>query len=746
MVFKNLWRRKTRTLLTMLGIAVGVAAVVALSAFGEGMAGGFEKVFSSTGADLTVSQKDAMMTLLSSLDESVGDEIRQVAGVSEVTGTVVGVLQMPDAPYFIVKGEESRGSMMARYRILEGASLTGKKQILLGKLAAKNFKKVSGETFKINEVSYRIVGIYETGVAMEDGGAVMPLADAQSAFDKRDQVSYFNVNVKDPRRLDEIKAEIQSRVKNVLASRSGEATQQTETYDLYRSFGWFLGIFAVLVGGLGMMNTMLMSVLERTHEIGVLRALGWRRRRVVGLILGEGLVLALAGGALGLLVGVGLTEATALSPAVASLLEGAFTPTIFVQAFVISLFLGLAGALYPAWRASQLAPVEAMRHESGAVGNLGPRTRALVRLAPTASLRNLLRRPTRTLVTVAGIGIGVGFVVALLAMVDGFTLAFTSLLTAGQADLMAEQAKASDLSLSTIDERLADRLRLRPEVRGVSRVLIGVTNAPDVQFLMVFGLDSKEDYLKHYRVREGRTLERPREALLGRGAASGLKKSVGDTVRVGGSSFTVVGIYENGQAYEDASVAIPLKDAQQLFGKPRQVSLLTIGLHDPGRAGEIAAALEAAFPEVVVSKASEATSRMNDFATTYAVLNALIGLIVVVGGIVMTNAMLMTVFERTQEIGVLRALGWRRRRVLAMILAESLALSLLSGLAGIGIGVGLNYLLMLAPGYGQYLAPAFTPDLFLKVLALALALGAIGGIYPAWRATGLRPIEALRYE
>ena len=746
MVFKNLWRRKTRTLLTMLGIAVGVAAVVSLSAFGEGMANGFEKVLSSTGADLTVSQKDAIMTFLSSLDQEKGAEIEQVPGVKEVTGTVIGVIQMPEAPYFIVKGEEPHGSVMAHYRIVEGQTLSGKKQILLGRLAAQNFKKTVGETFKINEVSYRVVGIYETGVAMEDGGAVMPLADAQSAFDKRERVSYFNVNVKDPRRLDEVKEEIQKRVENVAVSRSGEASQQTEMLDMYRSFGWFLGIFAIFVGGLGMMNTMLMSVLERTREIGLLRAVGWRRRRIIGLVMGEGIVLALSGGVLGIVLGVGLTALTSLSPSVASMLEGAFTPAIFIQAIVVSLLLGLAGAVYPAWRASQLQPVEAMRRESGAAGNLGPRTRALLRLVRLGSLRSLLRRPTRTLVTVVGIGVGVGFLVSLLAMVDGFTVSFVNIVSAGQADLMAEQAKASDISLSTIDDRLADRLRLHPEVKHVSRILIGVTNAPDVQFLMVFGVDINEEYVKHYRVREGRMIGRPREVVIGRGVASGMNKAVGDTIRIAGSSFKVVGIYENGSVMEDAASTILLKDAQQIFGKSRQSSLLGIGLHDPSRAAEIARALEEEFPELMISKSSEATSRMNDFATTYAMLNALIALIVVVGGIVMTNAMLMSVFERTQEIGVLRALGWRRRRVLGMVVAESLALSLLSGLAGIAIGVGLNYLFMLAPLYGQFLEPVYQPELFVRVLALALFLGAIGGIYPAWRATGLHPIEALRYE
>ena len=119
---------------------------------------------------------------------------------------------------------------------------------------------------------------------------------------------------------------------------------------------------------------------------------------------------------------------------------------------------------------------------------------------------------------------------------------------------------------------------------------------------------------------------------------------------------------------------------------------------------------------------------------------------VIVGGIVMTNAMLMSVFERTQEIGVLRALGWRRGRVVGAVLAESLALSLLSGLAGIAIGVGLNRLFMLVPDFGAFLTPIYSQAMFVKVLVLAVGLGSIGGLYPAWRAAGLRPIEALKYE
>jgi ABC-type antimicrobial peptide transport system permease subunit len=745
MIFKNLWHRKTRTLLTILGISVGVAAVVSLSAFGEGFASGYEKVFTSSDADLMVAQRDAVMVLFSKVDEDIGAEIKRIPGVAEVTGTVTTMVTMTDVPYFIVSGEDPRGFTIAHYRIIAGGPILRRKQILVGKLTAETFEKEIGEAFRLGGVTYRVAGIYETGTSFEDGGAVMSLEDAQRAFDQRYQVSYFNLRVDDKTRIDAIKAEIEERWPRLAATRSGDPSTQTEMLGMYRSFGLFMGIFAVLVGGLGMMNSTLMSVFERTREIGVLRAIGWRRRRVIGMVFGESMVVSLLGGAVGIGLGVGLTELTKLSPAVASMLEGVITVDIFLQAIGLSVGLGAISGLYPAWRASRLTPAEAMRAATNAA--TPPRRLAAIgRLLGSAALRNLWRRPTRTVITLSGLGLGVGFTVALMGMALGVETTFTNLMSAGESDLLVEEKGVADASLSVIAERTADRIRAHPQVKSVSRMVFGLTTAPGLPMFMIYGLDPREAKINDYRIREGRRMQREGEIILGRLAANSLEKTVGEKIRVSGTRLTIVGIYENGSAFEDTGATMLLRDAQRLFDKPRQVSFLGIAVHDRERADEVARLLEQQFPDLMISTTTTFTERMQDFRNMEVMLDTLIGMTMLVGGIVMMNAMLMSVFERTQEIGVLRALGWRRRRVMRMVLIEALGLSLLSGVAGVGIGVGLNRLLGLIPLFGALLEPIYTGTMFVKIGVLVLALGVLGGIYPAWRAAGLRPIEALRYE
>ena len=156
--------------------------------------------------------------------------------------------------------------------------------------------------------------------------------------------------------------------------------------------------------------------------------------------------------------------------------------------------------------------------------------------------------------------------------------------------------------------------------------------------------------------------------------------------------------------------------------------------------------IEANISEVFVASSSDVNEFMPEMEVMNVMVWAISALAILVGGIGMMNTMIMSVFERTREIGTLRALGWRRRKVLGMVIKESLAL----GLIGVVIGVVLAWLLGLAmqqiPVWGAWLAVIITPGLLAQALIIAVTLGAVGGLYPAWRAANLSPVEALRYE
>jgi ABC-type antimicrobial peptide transport system permease subunit len=591
--------------------------------------------------------------------------------------------------------------------------------------------------------TFRVVGVYETGDAFEEGGAVISLADAQALLQKHRLVSAYYIKLNDTSQADRFRARVERRYPDLLLTTASEFGDKQQMVDIFKGMGWVIGALAIVVGGVGMTNTVLMSVFERTREIGVLRAVGWRRGRVLRLILGESLVLALIGGALGTVLGVGVVLAVRNVP-LYGILHGQFSVELFTQAFATAAVLGLIGGLYPAWRASKLVPLEAMRYDGG-----GGRRRNNVLGVTFAgmTLKNLFRRKTRTVLTLVGIGIGVGAVVAMGGILEGFTGQITGLAAGNNAHLMAIEAGVSDTGYSAIDERIGARIAAHPEVAHVSGIVFwGLTNVEGASIFVLFGYHPQEAGIRHFKVMEGQPLTANRQMLLGRAAAEAMGRGVGDTILLGDSAFRVVGIFETGTGWEEMGGVVTRRDAQVIAGKPRQVTMYAIELRDVDRLDEVRAWLDESFPEIAVSMSSEFAESMPDMKSSRASIGALAVLMALVGSVGMTNTILMSVLERTREIGVLRALGWSRRRVLGMILKESLLLSGLSGLVGIGMGVGLTKVLATVPAVGGFVKTAFTLTLLAQALGVSLALGSLGGLYPAWRATRLQPVEALRYE
>ncbi|MDE3091427.1 MAG: ABC transporter permease, partial [Chloroflexota bacterium] len=500
---------------------------------------------------------------------------------------------------------------------------------------------------------------------------------------------------------------------------------------------------------------MLMSVFERTREIGVLRALGWRNSRVLRMILGEAFLLSILGGLLGNALGAAMIYGVNQVPVLEGMMDNAYSPALFMQAMFVALFLGAMGGVYPAWRASRLQPVEAMRYEgtsakfqvsSPKLGNPKPGTWNLkLDSIGGMALRNLMRQRTRTLLTMLAIGVGVGLVVMLGGMGDGL-LEQLSGIGNQIGDLTVSEAKASDMSMAAIDEKVGRYAAMLPDVQHVSGLLLGIASMPGTPYFLVFGIDPAGYGIRHFAITEGERMRLPREIMLGKIAAKNYKKHVGDTMQISGNAFRVVGIYETGIGYEDSSGVISLTEAQRVFKKPNQVSFYGIKLKDPAKANLVRQQIESRMPQVSVSASSEFGEKTNDMQSFRMMTNALSFISVLVGGVGMMNAMLMSVYERTREIGTLRALGWRRRRVVWMIVREAILLSLLGGVAGIVVGIGLGTLISLEPSMGGYLKGSYSLTLLAQAMIVALVLGGIGALYPAWRASNLSPIEALRYE
>ena len=362
MMLRNLLRRKVRTGLTVLGIAIGVAAIIALGALADGLETGYLSVLTGSKADLILSQPNSFDVAYSSVDEALGEQLSNAPEVADVSPMLQGFAQAENEPFFFVFGYDEDSYVLDRFEIISGVSLShheAKKvkgsPILLGSAAAEVLDKNVGDSMRLTGSLFRIVGIYQTGDAFEDSGAVLGLEDAQILLGKPRLVSLYYIRLKDPDLKERFVKRVERQFSDLAVSGASEFADTQAMADSLRAYVWAIGGLAILIGGVGMMNTQLMSVNERTREIGVLRALGWGRRRVLLMIFAESITVSALGGLLG--VGLGFLMLSSLSKITVMVGVGAVnvSPALLAQAFAIVMLLGTVGGLYPAWRASESA-------------------------------------------------------------------------------------------------------------------------------------------------------------------------------------------------------------------------------------------------------------------------------------------------------------------------------------------------------------------------------------------------------
>jgi putative ABC transport system permease protein len=371
-VLKNVVRRRVRSSLTVIGMAVAVGAVVALIGVSSSSERSFAEVYQRQNVAIIVQQRGAKQRLTSVLDAKLGDEIKKIPGVTEVNGGLVDFTSLEElaTDAVVMQGWEAGSPLMKKLEILPGGRLLkadDKKSVLLGEeLAAALEKGVGSKIPLFDEGEYTVVGIFKSPISYETRSMVLLLGDLQRFMGRQGQVTGFAVMVDHP----EDQAEV-ARIRDAIAAlgpridakTAADSVSTTTEIRFIRATSWITSAIAIIIGGVGMLNTMIMSVSERTREIGILRAIGWRQSRIVRMILAESVLLSLSGGVIGSFSAIGVTNLLGRHPSVAGLIDPRITPEVLCFGIVSALVVGVLGAAYPAFRGAQLLPTEALRHE-----------------------------------------------------------------------------------------------------------------------------------------------------------------------------------------------------------------------------------------------------------------------------------------------------------------------------------------------------------------------------------------------
>jgi putative ABC transport system permease protein len=366
--WKNLWRRRLRTLLTLVGITMGIGAFVALVGFSRAFEHEWMRLYTSAGTDIAVVETNFINT---SLNESLGSRISAVPDVAAAAPMIFNLIDLTPDINALVYGWRANSYELNSLTFLSGRRFRdGVPEVILGKNLANDLKKQSGDNLSIQGTSFTVVGIYHGGSALEEGAVIMALDQMQMISSMQGKVTAFHVRLKPvpagesyDNYVQRAEAEIEAAVPGVHADPAADRAENNQLVGLAHSVAWGTSSIALLIGILGIANTMAMSVFERTREIGILRAVGWKRRHVILLILTEAAVLGLAGGILGIVAGWGGLRLLSALPQTASIVSTSIMPLHLVESLAIAVVSGLVAGAYPAWRGAHLSPVEALRYE-----------------------------------------------------------------------------------------------------------------------------------------------------------------------------------------------------------------------------------------------------------------------------------------------------------------------------------------------------------------------------------------------
>jgi putative ABC transport system permease protein len=364
-ILTNLRRHRVRTLIGVAGIAFSVAAMLTVVTILQGAIGMFERILSND-SEIIVFERNVSDLFFSSVPDGAVGAMSAWPMVRHARPVLFGIVTSADHPIITCFGVEA-----ADARIRETAWVSGNRDdfgksargVALGERAAEFLMVKPGESVQIGRETFPVIGVLKTANGFEDGGVFMPLKAAQQFFHKEGLASAATVKLKSKEDKSAFKQAVAEAYPKLIALENEEFSRTYSQFKILKATAWAVGCCGLILGGLGVANTMIMSVFTRIREVAILRVNGFSSAQIAMMIFGESALVSATGALAGVVMGILVVLALKSAPMLHGYVDASVTPAVVLVLVTLACVTGIAGALYPALYAIRIRPVEALRFE-----------------------------------------------------------------------------------------------------------------------------------------------------------------------------------------------------------------------------------------------------------------------------------------------------------------------------------------------------------------------------------------------